>query len=336
VSWPLLGTVVYTVESLNGYCSAGERLWTVYLRPSVPGHSVTPLINAGPQGLSTIAVDQRTLADNAAAVPRRTLSACPGSIVCVCAGATHLTSSHPIHPGDVPYRLLCYTGQRRDTPSLDHTCPGLYIMKVLSDETRGYQAEVYFSLAAVVQGVTLAALGSELVSALRSWHFPDSIWILVTGSQSLLLCVTFWYSFVVAYFSGFRLSEFNATNHFVLAASYFVIGLLQLIAIQFLAEPRIWLTMILLLLGVTLFCFWYTSQRVRVVQPEASDRGHSEAGRLLVVLLLISLVCGIVWYSVPEIESALFKGTTLAVMGAGLLLLNVKLIRLFQEHLEFA
>jgi hypothetical protein len=209
-------------------------------------------------------------------------------------------------------------------------------MKSLSEQTRGYQAEVYFSLAAVVQGVTLAALGNELVAALRSWHFPDSIWILITGSQSLLLCVTFWYSFVVAYFSGFRLSEFSATNHFVLAASYFVIGLLQLVAIQFLAEPRIWLTMILLLLGVTLFCFWYTSQRVRVVQPAASDRRHSEAGRLLVVLLLISLVCGIVWYFVPEIESALFKGTTLAVMGAGLLLLNVSLIRLFQEHLEIA
>jgi hypothetical protein len=91
-----------------------------------------------------------------------------------------------------------------------------------------------------------------------------TIWIFITGIQSLLICVTFWYAFVMAYFSGFRTSILTASNHFVLASTYFVIGLLQLIAIQFLADPRLWLTLVLMLLAAALFSAWYAYRHIEI------------------------------------------------------------------------
>ena len=40
-------------------------------------------------------------------------------------------------------------------------------MQDLPELKRNYQAEVHFALGAVIQGITVAALGSALASALR-------------------------------------------------------------------------------------------------------------------------------------------------------------------------
>ena len=59
-------------------------------------------------------------------------------------------------------------------------------MKDLPEFKRDYQAEVHFALGAVIQGITVAALGSELAAVLREMPFPGTIWVFVTGLQSLL------------------------------------------------------------------------------------------------------------------------------------------------------
>ncbi len=74
-------------------------------------------------------------------------------------------------------------------------------------ETKGeYQAQVHFALGAVIQGITVAALGNEIAAALRALPFPGAIWIFITGLQSLLLCIAFWYNFIgqrLLYFMGY-------------------------------------------------------------------------------------------------------------------------------------
>lgn len=115
-------------------------------------------------------------------------------------------------------------------------------MEDLPEVKRNYQAEVHFALGAVIQGVTVAALGNELAAALKNLPFPGAIWVFVTGVQSLLLCIAFWYTFMNNYFFGFRVINLTARTHFLYATLYLILGLQQHIAIQFLAAPRIWMT----------------------------------------------------------------------------------------------
>ena len=209
-------------------------------------------------------------------------------------------------------------------------------MRELPGPNRDYQAEVHFALATVVQAITIAALGSELVVALRDLQSPVSIWLFVTAVQSLLICITFWFAFIMAYFSGFRLVRLSAMNHFVLAATYFVIGLLQFMAIQFLAEPRLWLTFVLMLLAATLFSTWYASHYIELVPLEGAGQAADTdpISRILVVVSLAAAACVVLWYAVPAIDTAVFRAISLSISGAGLLLLDVAAIRAFQQQLD--
>jgi hypothetical protein len=200
---------------------------------------------------------------------------------------------------------------------------------------RGYQAEVYLALATILQGLTLTALGSEIVSAIRELEYPEILWVLATGLLSLILCITFWYIFVRDYFFGYRAVSLTATNHLMLAGAIFSIGFLQFIAFQFLEEPRFWLTLILLSLGVVFVNSWYISHHVVFEREDVREAIHYQPGnRMLIVLLLAALVCLVLWYALPGIDTGWFRLITLAIFAGVLIRLVASSVRIFEKHLE--
>lgn len=209
-------------------------------------------------------------------------------------------------------------------------------MTGLNETKRNYQAEVYLALATVIQAITLTALGNEVVALLKNPEQVWSIWVLVTGLLSLQLCISFWYLFVRDYFFGFRVINLTAKNHMVMASFIFILGFLQFIAFQFLTEPRLWLTLVLIGIGLVLLNAWYTTVNIEVIDREGSQEamqlGRGSAG--FVVLTLIAAACLVLWYAVPAFDSALFKAITLGITAAALILLDADAIRAFQNQLE--
>jgi hypothetical protein len=201
---------------------------------------------------------------------------------------------------------------------------------------RNYQAEVYLALATVIQAITLTALGNEVVVTLKNPQASISIWIVVTAILSLQLCISFWYLFVRDYFFGFRMINLTAMNHMVIASFIFILGFLQFIAFQFLAEPRLWLTLVLMGIGMVLLNAWYTSGNIAIVNVEGAhevmqlDRGSN----LFFTFVLVAVGCLILWYSVPSIDTVYFRVITFGVAFAALFQLNASAIRAFQKHLE--
>jgi hypothetical protein len=209
-------------------------------------------------------------------------------------------------------------------------------MRELPETKRDYQAEVYFALATVVQAVTITALGLQMVEAVRNIQTPGTGWLFFTGALSLLICVTFWYVFVTAYFSGFRLVQLSAANHFVLATTYFIIGLLQYMAIEFLNEPRTWLTCVLLLLAAALFSAWYTTHHIRMVSRPHAEQAMAKdpVTPLLVIVFLVSTASLVLWYLVPGIDTTLYRVIALSVIGIGMILIDVLAVQVFQHQLD--
>jgi hypothetical protein len=204
------------------------------------------------------------------------------------------------------------------------------------EERRGYQAEVYLALATVVQAITLTAVGSDIVLALKELQFPDLLWVFATGFLSLLLCISFWYIFVRDYFFGFRVLPLTAINHFFLATVIFSIGFLQFIAFQFLQDPRLWLTLVLLSIGIVFLNSWYISHSILKTASEDIRAAvtYDPGSRLFSILFLAAVVCLVLWYVVPPIDTDLFRGITLSIVGAALIQLNVSSVLIFQKHLE--
>lgn len=81
----------------------------------------------------------------------------------------------------------------------------------------------------------------------------------ITGLQSLLLCIAFWYTFMNNYFLGFRVINLTARTHLLFASLYLILGLQQLIAIQLLDSPRLWLTIYVLLIATVLANPWLSA-----------------------------------------------------------------------------
>ena len=201
---------------------------------------------------------------------------------------------------------------------------------------KGYQAEVYLALATVVQAITLTALGSDIVLALKVLPFPDLLWVFFTGFLSLLLCISFWYIFVRDYFFGFRVVPLSASNHFFLAAAIFSIGFLQYIAFQFLQDPRVWLTLVLLSIGIVFLNSWYISHSILKAASEDIRvvLTYDPGWRAFTILYMAAVVCLALWYLVPAFDTDLFRGITLLIVGAALIRLNYSSVLIFQKHLE--
>jgi cytochrome bd-type quinol oxidase subunit 2 len=208
-------------------------------------------------------------------------------------------------------------------------------MKDLPERKRNYQAEVHFALGAVIQGVTIAALGNELAAALRNLPFPGAVWVFVTGAQSLLLCIIFWYTFMDHYFFGFRIINLTARIHFLFAAFYLILGLLQLMAIRFLDLPRLWMTFYVLLIATALTSSWLSSHAT-IIRKKAVRQAleYDPGSRAFLVTFLLSVGLLTAWYVVPTSDSDLFKTIALSVSGAGLVMFTIYSIRAFQRHLD--
>jgi hypothetical protein len=209
-------------------------------------------------------------------------------------------------------------------------------MKDLPETKRGYQAEVYLALATVIQAITLAALGNEIVATLKDPQLPDSIWVIFTGLLSLQLCISFWYLLVRDFFFGYRVINLTAKNHLVVASSIFILGLLQFIAFQFLADPRLWLTLVLMGMGVVLLNAWYTSHNIEIIDKEGAREALQLEPRsnAFIILILIVFGCLILWYLVPGIDTAFFRVFTLGATGAALAVIDISAMHAFQKHLE--
>lgn len=205
----------------------------------------------------------------------------------------------------------------------------------LPEHKRNYQAEVHFALGAVIQGITMAALGYELAVALRTLVFVDAVWVFATGLQSLMLCIIFWYSFMNNYFFGFRVVNLNAKLHFFFAAFYLVLGLQQYIAIQFLDSPRLWMTSYVLLIATTLAASWVTSHLPIIEQQKAREvLEYDPYARLLIVCFMLATSILVVWYAFPGIDSALFRIVALSISALGLIVFTLYHILVFQKHLD--
>jgi hypothetical protein len=206
--------------------------------------------------------------------------------------------------------------------------------KDLPEVKRNYQAEVHFALGAVIQGITVAALGNELATALRNLPFPGAPWVFVTGLQSLLLCIVFWYTFMDNYFFGFRVINLTAKTHLLFAALYLVLGLQQLIAIQFLDMPRMWMTFYVLLIATTLLGSWVTSHVTAIDDEQAREALEYDPGsRAFLGAFILAVGCLVAWYAFPGIDASIFTAIALTISGAGIVLFTIYYFRVFQQRL---
>jgi hypothetical protein len=208
-------------------------------------------------------------------------------------------------------------------------------MRDLPEAKRDFQADVHFTLGAVIQGVTVAALGNELAVALRALPFPGAFWVFATGVQSLLLCIIFWYSFMHNYQFGFRVINLNAKTHFAFAAFYLILGLQQVIAIQFLDVPRIWLTLYVLMIASAFAGTWLSSHVPVIDDNEVQEAmQYDPYARFFPASFTLSVACVIVWYVFPGVDTPLFRAVALSISGAGLVVFAVYYILVFQKALE--
>jgi hypothetical protein len=204
-------------------------------------------------------------------------------------------------------------------------------------ETKGeYQAQVHFALGAVIQGITVAALGNEVAGALRALPFPGAIWVFITGLQSLLLCIAFWYNFMDNYFFGFRVARLTAKTHFFSATLYLILGLQQLMAIHFLDLPRLWMTFYVLLILTTFAGALIFRHAMLHVDDEnvRQTLEYDPGSRFFSLIFLLLLVLLILWYVLPGIDTNPFRAVVLSISGLHLVFFIIQAIKIFQRHLD--
>jgi hypothetical protein len=208
-------------------------------------------------------------------------------------------------------------------------------MRDVPEFKRTYQAEVHFALGAVIQGITVAALGNELAVALRHLPFPGAIWVFVAGLQSLLLCTVFWYSSMNNYFFGFRVVNLNAKIHFFFAAFYLILGLQQLIAIQFLDTPRVWMTFYVFLIATAIAGSWVTNH-VSVIDKREVRQAleYDPLSKAFLACFILAAACLVVWYVIPGIDTVLFRTIAFTISAVGLVVFAVYYVLVFQRHLD--
>jgi hypothetical protein len=199
--------------------------------------------------------------------------------------------------------------------------------------TRDRQADVHFTLGAVIQGVTVAALGGEVADTMRGQD--QEVWPYLTGALSLLVCIAFWYTFMNNYFLGFRSIVLDARGHLQLAALYLLLGLEQFIAIRFLDDPLMWTTMFVLLMGTTLLGSLLMG-RVRVVDEHGVRQAMDyDPGSWSFLASFVLALAGVVaWHLRPELDTVLFRAILLGVSGMVLILFIYYYVKVFQRHLD--
>lgn len=204
------------------------------------------------------------------------------------------------------------------------------------NERRSYQAEVHFALATIIQGITITSLGEDIAITLRQWSHFNSMWIVVTAIASLLIAVTFWYAFVMAYFHRFRTVVMTASNHFWLALLYFCMGMLQIISFQFLDDPRTWLTINnVLVITVTTYLI-YADRMTRSMPSSPVVKLLNTEAQMSVALfgLPSSAVLTLLWWIVPQLATTTYAVVCLSTFIVVVATFNVVSVRVFQRRLD--
>ena len=206
----------------------------------------------------------------------------------------------------------------------------------LPERERNYQAHVHFALGGIIQGLMLAALAGELATALRDFSYPSTIWILVTALQSLLLCILFWYRFMDNFIFGFRVINLNAKTHFLFATHHLVLGLLQFLAIRFLADSRLWLTFYALLI-LTTQGFSLFSSHMKIIDLEGAEAAltYEPDTRFLLVTVGLTLIALLGWYLFPGLGSNLYRAVALTLSGLSIIAFITYSIKVFEHHLDW-
>lgn len=208
----------------------------------------------------------------------------------------------------------------------------------LPERERSYQAHVHFALGGIIQGLMLAALAGELANALRDFSYPSTIWILVTALQSLLLCILFWYNFMDNFIFGFRVINMNAGTHFLFAVHHLVLGLLQFLAIRFLANSRLWLTFYALLSLITVaFSYSFFSSHLTIIQKQGAKETllYDPDTRFLKITVSLTLLILVGWYLFPGLDTNLYRGIALTLSGLSIIAFIIYSIKIFDHHLDW-
>lgn len=209
-------------------------------------------------------------------------------------------------------------------------------MPDLPERERNYQAHVHFALGGIIQGLMLAALAGELATALRDFTYPGTIWILVTALQSLLLCILFWYRFMDNFMFGFRVINLSAKAHFLFAAHHLVLGLLQFLAIRFLYDSRLWLTLYALLI-LTTQGFSFYSNHLKIIKAEGAEATltYEPDTRFLMITVSLTLIALVIWYLIPGLGTNLYRAAALTISGLSIIAFIVYSIKVFEHHLDW-
>jgi uncharacterized membrane protein len=197
------------------------------------------------------------------------------------------------------------------------------------------QANVYFSLASVIQGITIAVLGERVFDFLPSMN----VFVIITAISSLLISLHFWFGFLMAYFHLFRLVRLNASHHFILSLTYFLIGFSQVLAFQYLDKPKTWMTIcVIMVLIVSIYqSFMQKILRVQATEEESHKIISTEYrlfNRLIYLIAVVTVVLVAVWYIYPSKNENAYALSTLSVFVLLLLLLFRGSIRSFQNRLD--
>ncbi len=206
----------------------------------------------------------------------------------------------------------------------------------LPERERNYQAHVHFALGGIIQGLMLAALAGELANALRDFTYPSTLWILVTALQSLLLCILFWYRFMDNFIFGFRVINLSAKAHFLFAAHHLVLGLLQFLAIRFLHDSRLWLTLYSLLI-LTTQGFSFFSTHLKIIKAEGAEAAltYEPDTRFLLITISLTLVFLVGWYLFPGLDTTLYRAIALTLSSLSIIAFIVYSIKVFEHHLDW-
>ena len=198
------------------------------------------------------------------------------------------------------------------------------------------QASVYFTLGSVIQGITIAILGESVVDLVGNLQ----ITIILATINSLLIATHFWFAFMMAYYYLFRIIRLNAKQHFWLSSSFFLIGLSQVVAFQFLNNARIWATISFVMLLMISFYLWSMARIIkkRITDPKILKVFHIEFtsfNRLAYGLTFAILMMLALWYTVPSFNTELYSTIVLSFFMILLLLASFGgSINSFQARLD--
>ena len=230
-----------------------------------------------------------------------------------------------------------------DTPTIgfEETQKALESSKVyvknMDNDHRELQADIYFTLATIIQGITVGFLGVTLAELIRNPTGIDVWLVLLTSLNSLILAVSFWYSFVIAYFFRFRMIKMTAVNHLVFAYFFFGLGLIQIVGFQFLDEPRIWLTINLISVIVTFVYSGFTKRYTTyTASSEATEFLRGEPiTKFDIIGLVILMILLLLWYFIPILEDDFWYALFVLLMALlAFLRLNYSFVQLFQARLN--